>query len=719
MGGGRTEGTAFSESAISAASAGRMLVGTSVSPGARTMPPAGRGGAAGTPGRSTSDPAGPRGPLGLAPEERSDIEGQYIRGRGATCNRSEPGYHDVLVSSPRSPGSGSRSEGCVRNARARVLCAAHAWALAVAGCGATPAVATDGGLDARALPDAHELDAVVAVDSGREADVPDARRAEPIDAALDASAPPPVRFFEDVSRASGITFVRAPAEAYETLADRMSGGVCVLDVDGRAPIDVFFAMRPVVEDGTPRVGSRLFVGEGVLSYRDVTAERGLDDMGDAWGCLAWDEDGDGDDDLLVYGVGTLRLYVNDGGSFTLAPDRIELAVDRFAALSSAAAGDLDGDGDLDLVVGAFLDVDPARAIPGDCGIEGHRCIPSVYSLAALPNHLLLRGADGRYRDETARLAPELMHPEATLALGISDLDADGRTDIFVCNDLGARDRDRPLLRGADGVFRDGSATLGLSGTSRGYGTDCMGWTSYDIDGNGRFDHVLSDFEGQTTTVHLCGTDGFCEDVGRDVGTLEWSETTFRWGVALIDLDRDGLVELLESTGHIHTDLEIGALALTAPEYEPMHLSSWDGERLVVPSLDRTDASRRPRTTRGIAVTDLDDDGAPDVLLAPALGEPAVLRNVAPIRGRYLTVRLVGRGLDREAAGAVVEVTTSRATFRRERHVGEGYAGNFDRRLFFGLGAATGTASVTVRWPDGERTTVTTDLDRELVLEQPR
>lgn len=576
--------------------------------------------------------------------------------------------------------------------------------------------------------DAHEvtvvddasIDATIVVSEDADASAPriDASTggmdAPPVDANADAGVP--AAWFEDRVRESGMRFVRGGAEDYVTLADRMSGGVCILDADGAGPVDVFFAMRPVLVDGVPTSAgsSRLFIADAPFRYRDATSERGLSDVGDAWGCLAWDEDGDGDDDLLVYGIGVASLWENQGTTFRRSV-RLDVSPDRWEAISSAAAGDLDDDGDLDLVLGSFLDMDPARNLPDDCRIDGHECIANVYSLDALPNRLLLRHSDGVYVDATARLAPELAQPEATLALGISDLDGDGRTDVFVCNDLGARDRDRPLVRGADGVFRDASATLGMSGTARGYGTDCMGWTSYDIDGNGRFDHVLSDFEGQTTTVHLCGTDGFCEDVGRAVGTAGWSETTFRWGVALIDVDRDGQIELLESTGHIYTDIEIGALALDAPEYEPMHVSSWDGARLVVPVLPRTDGSRRVRTTRGIAITDLDDDGAPDVLLAPARGEPAILRNVAPSRGRWLTVRLIGRGLDREAAGAVVTVTTSTATFRRERHVGEGYAGNFDRRLFFGLGEVSGTVTVEVRWPDGTTDTTSTELDRELTI----
>ena len=68
-----------------------------------------------------------------------------------------------------------------------------------------------------------------------------------------------------------------------------------------------------------------------------------------------DVDGDGDLDLLVNGiaVGT-RLFLNDGrGAWTEARDS---GLSRTASATSMALADIDGDGDLDLYVTHYIDV---------------------------------------------------------------------------------------------------------------------------------------------------------------------------------------------------------------------------------------------------------------------------------------------------------------------------------------------------------------------------
>lgn len=160
-------------------------------------------------------------------------------------------------------------------------------------------------------------------------------------ALLSACAPPAPTpggpFFEDAAPALGLDFDRTPTEGYDDIPGRLGGGVCVLDVDGHPPLDLFFSMRGQ---------SRLYLGGP--TYADATVERGLDDVGDALGCLAWDADGDGDDDLLVTGLGTLRLFLANGERFEDATAQLDASVPATHVLSSAAAGDYDGDGDLDI-----------------------------------------------------------------------------------------------------------------------------------------------------------------------------------------------------------------------------------------------------------------------------------------------------------------------------------------------------------------------------------
>ncbi len=531
----------------------------------------------------------------------------------------------------------------------------------------------------------------------------------PLDADAEADASTPtVTWFEDISLSAGIDLVRVAAEDYDSVPDRMSGGVCVIDVDGVAPLDLFFAFRPSAASK-----SVLYVGRGSLDYLDETTERGLSNVGDATGCLAFDAEGDGDDDLLVTGKGSLRLFENEGGSFTdVSSALLGWAPDPRDFYASAAAGDVDGDGDLDLVVAGMIRHDPA-GMAALCGAVP--CAAELTNFQPIPSLLFIRRADGRYDERAATEAPDLVREEPTLVVAVRDFDEDARPDIYVGNDIGIVFRDRVLSRRIDGTLRDVAEDLGLAYNRVGYGIDTMGFASGDLDGDGDLDHVESSFEGDATAVFVC--DAFCEDQAARAGTGALSDS-FRWAVALGDLDLDGDLDLLEAAGHYYDDDEIVALGWAMGRAQPMNLLEGVGDATFRDARRApSDASLVAGAERSLVLVDLDDDGRLDAVTAPAVGPARVLHNVRE-GGHFLRVALEGRAPNRDAVGARVLVHAGAATLTRVQSRGEGYLGSGDPRLHFGL-AESAPVSVEVIWPGGSSTTrEAVAVDTEIVLREP-
>jgi hypothetical protein len=126
----------------------------------------------------------------------------------------------------------------------------------------------------------------------------------------------------------------------------------------------------------------------------------------------------------------------------------------------------------------------------------------------------------------------------------------------------------------------------------------------------------------------------------------------------------------------------------------------------------------PRVSRGLAMGDLDDDGRVDLVINDLDGPPQVLRNETAGAGHWLSVKLVGKGRNTNAIGALVTVTTGGAAVTvdsapvqvrvqaggtrqlRDVRSGTSYISQDDMRAHFGLGAATSAESVEVKWPDG-------------------
>src|ERR1043165_6322579 len=148
-------------------------------------------------------------------------------------------------------------------------------------------------------------------------------------------------------RETGVLFTNflADASAEKNRILENGSGVALGDVDGDRLVDIYLCAleRP----------NALFRNLGNWKFEQVPNAGGAACVGQAsTGAALVDIDGDGDLDLLVNGLSAgTRLFRNDGkGHFT---EDTGSGLDRKSAATSMALADVDGDGDLDLFVTTY------------------------------------------------------------------------------------------------------------------------------------------------------------------------------------------------------------------------------------------------------------------------------------------------------------------------------------------------------------------------------
>jgi hypothetical protein len=507
----------------------------------------------------------------------------------------------------------------------------------------------------------------------------------------------PLRFEPVRGQLTQETYGGGPSKWH--LVESGGNGVALLDFDGDGRLDIYTVSAFDLDErnGRARVPHRnaLYRNLGGMRFENVAAEAGVDAAAWGYGVCAGDYDGDGQLDLYVTNYGPDLLFRNRGdGTFESVADRAGVGADGWS--TGCAFLDADGDGDLDLYVARYVTA-PWEEVEAPGRFLVWRGVAKVMlGPAGLPGATDLffeNQGDGTFSEVTA--ARGLADTTEAYGFGVvaTDYDDDGWTDIFVANDsnpnflyrnIGGRGFESVGLMAGVALNADGRAQAG------------MGADSGDYDGDGRLDIADSAFAYDHNTLYRNMGDGTFEDVALKAGIASPTFESMTWGLAFLDADLDGDLDLYYAHGHLFPQVdEYPELQESYAQRDQLFLNEGGRFRDVSATAGRGLVVRK--ASRAVAVGDLDDDGDPDLVVSAMDDEPTLLENVQESGHHWLGVRLWRDGPNPFAIGARVTVEQGEGrTQVREIRSGGGYLSQSDLRALFGLGDRGDPVTVEVR-----------------------
>jgi hypothetical protein len=499
--------------------------------------------------------------------------------------------------------------------------------------------------------------------------------------------------FVNRSAAAGVNFEYDSGDSAKraSILESVGGGCGLIDFDGDQDLDLFFTGGGQFgSTGINGLSSALYQNQGDWSFRPVTNPAGLkSDSHYTHGTTAADYDHDGFEDILVTGYGGVQLWRNLGDG-TFQDTTLAALLNDSLWSTSAAWGDFNGDGNLDLYLAHYVDWsflnDPF--CPGKTATIRELCSPKVFG--PLPDVLYVSHGDGRFHDASSSAG--LSKDGKGLGVLAADVDLDGKLDLYVANDTSPNFLYHNLGHGKFEEIGD------LSGTALGDNASpdgSMGIAIGDFNLDGLPDIWVANFEDESFALYR--NDGNCAflHVSQPLGVTAEGTSFVGFGTVFFDADRDGDEDLWVSNGHV----------LRAPESStvkqlPLLFENQAGKwfRNIAPSAG--EYCTTPHLGRGVGKGDIDGDGDLDLIVTHIHEPPALLENTSGNANGWFQVRPIGTRSNRSGIGVLLTLKTSAGTQIRQISGGGSYLSQSDSRAFWGIPKGAKLESLTIQWPSG-------------------
>ena len=449
--------------------------------------------------------------------------------------------------------------------------------------------------------------------------------------------------------------------------------------------------------------NRLYHNNRDGTFTDVTAKASLLRSGWGQGVCVGDYDNDGFDDLFVTYWGQSVLYHNNGdGTFTDVTAKAGLIQQgtRPRWNTGCCFLDYDKDGHLDLFVANYVDFDlsatPAMGAGRYCQWKGIPVMCGPKGLPGARNILYHNQGDGTFEDvsEKAGIHKTSGHYAFTALTG--DFDNDGWPDIYV-----ACDSTPSILyhNNHDGTFTDIAIPSGCAYNEDGQEQAGMGASAGDYNCDGWLDIFKTNFSDDTSSLYRNNGDGTFTDATVSAG-MGLNTRYLGWGCGFVDIDNDGWQDVFLANGHVYPELEQAGLDTPFKEPKILYRNLRNG-RFEDVSMRAGPGLGLPRSARGVAFGDFDNDGDLDIVVNNMNETPTLLRNDVGNKNRWLKVKTIGTRSNRTGIGARVRVVVGSHAQTDEVRSGGSYISQNDLRLHFGMGPASRADLVEVRWPSGQ------------------